>query len=277
VSRRNRAIVWCAAVVAAASWTVGAVPAAQADPPLPHSMAAIGDSISRGFDVCCSFGEHPQNAWSTGDAAGDGVTSHYEHLLAADPAIAGNSFNDAVTGARMADAPGQAAQAVSHGVDYVTILMGANDVCTSSVASMTPTATLKAQLAQTLTTLTTGLPAAHIYVSSIPNVFHLWKILHTNSNAEFVWSFAQICQSLLSPSDTAADRKAVLKRTKQDNKAIAAVCLQFAACRFDGFEAFNFGFTPAQVSTIDYFHPSLAGQEALAANSWPLSWWPSIA
>src|SRR4051794_41652035 len=117
-------------VLALLGAALATVPAAQADPPLPGSMAAMGDSISRGYDVCCSFGEHPQNAWSTGDAAGDGVTSHYERLLAADPAIAGHAFNDAVTGARMAGAPAQAAQAVGQGAQYVTVLMGANDVCT---------------------------------------------------------------------------------------------------------------------------------------------------
>src|SRR5690242_14376435 len=177
-------------LLAALAAMLVAAPAAHADPPLPHSMAAIGDSISRGFDACCSLGEHPQNAWSTGSAAGDGVTSHYEHLLAVDPAISNHAFNDAVTGAVMADAPRQAAQAVSQHAGYVTVLMGANDVCTSTVASMTPKATFKAQFDQALRTLTTGLPNAHVYVSSIPNVFNLWKVLHTNPTAQLVWRLA---------------------------------------------------------------------------------------
>jgi lysophospholipase L1-like esterase len=262
-----------AAVLAA---TLAAAPAAQADPPLPRSMAAIGDSISRGFDACCSLGDHPQNAWSTGSAAGDGVTSHYEHLLAANPAIAGHAFNDAVTGARMADAPAQAAAAVAQRVDYVTILMGPNDVCTSSVATMTPTPTFRAQLDQTLRTLTTGLPNGHVYLSSIPNVYQLWKVLHTNPTARFVWQFARICQSLLSTSATAADRKAVLRRTKADNNVLQTTCAHYAQCRYDGGAAFAFSFTPGQISTIDFFHPSLAGQAVLASTSWPLSWWPSV-
>ena len=29
---------------------------AWAAPPLPSSMAAIGDSITRAYDVCCSYG-----------------------------------------------------------------------------------------------------------------------------------------------------------------------------------------------------------------------------
>jgi lysophospholipase L1-like esterase len=271
--RRHRQL---ALLVAAASLVLAPARAA-ADPPLPNSMAAIGDSISRAYDVtCCVVGEHPANAWSTGNAPSDGVLSHYERILAANPAISGHAFNDAVTGARMADAPGQAANAVSQGAAYVTILMGANDVCTSTVASMTPVATFRSQFSQTMSVLSAGLPAgAHVYVSSIPNVFNLWKILHTNPSARLVWGVAGICQSLLAPSDTAAQRRAVKTRTKADNAALAAVCGQYAFCRYDGGAAFNFVFTPADVSTLDYFHPSLAGQAAIASTSWPLSWWPS--
>ena len=46
-------------------------------------------------------------------------------------AIKGHANNDSVAGATMADAPAQAASAVSQGAQYVPILMGANDVCTS--------------------------------------------------------------------------------------------------------------------------------------------------
>ncbi len=154
--------------------------------------------------------------------------------------------------------------------------MGANDVCTSTVASMTPTATFKAQLDQTLRTLTTGLPNAHVYLSSIPNVYNLWKVLHTNPTAQLVWRVAGICQSLLSTSATTADRKAVLKQTKADDKALKTTCARYPQCRYDGGATFAFHFTPAQVSTIDYFHPSLAGQAVLASVSWPLSFWPSV-
>ncbi len=39
-------------------------------------------------------------------------------------------------------------------------------------------------------------------------------------------------------------------------------------CHWDGNAAFNFGFTAAEVSTIDYFHPSVAGQTRLAEVMW---------
>jgi hypothetical protein len=33
--------------------------AAATPPPLPASMAALGDSITRAYDVCCAYSDHP--------------------------------------------------------------------------------------------------------------------------------------------------------------------------------------------------------------------------
>jgi len=35
-------------------------------------------------------------------------------------------------------------------------------------------------------------------------------------------------------------------------------------------------FSASQVSTLDYFHPSLSGQAALARVTWAASWWSSV-
>jgi lysophospholipase L1-like esterase len=238
----------------------------------PNSIASTGDSITRAFNTCTfPFIDCPQNSWSTGSSST--VNSHYRRILAANPAIFGRSFNDARTGARMNALNGQVTTAVSQRVEYVTILMGANDVCTSSVSTMTPTATLEAQLRTSLQTLSAALPNARIYVVSIPNVYHLWEILHTNLSAVITWSLGGICQSLLAnpmsmaPADVAR-RQQVYQRTVDDNAALARVCAQFVHCRFDGNAAFNLQFVRSDVSTRDYFHPSVAGQTKAAAITW---------
>jgi lysophospholipase L1-like esterase len=173
----------------------------------------------------------------------------------------------------MVDLNGQVATAVGQGVDYVTILMGANDVCTSSETTMTPVATLQSQFRQALNTLTTGLPDARIFVSSIPNIYNLWAILHTNFWAVLTWSTGGICQSMLKnpysfASADVARRAAVAQRNVDDNNAIAAVCAQYVHCRFDGGASYGTAFVRSDVSTIDYFHPSVAGQAKLAAVTW---------
>jgi lysophospholipase L1-like esterase len=107
----------------------GVTPVRAGEPPLPNSMAAIGDSITQAADVCCWYGDHPGKSWSVGGDA-DSISSHYERILAMNPGIAGSAFMDAVSGAKMDDAAAQAVLAVSQQPGYVTILMGANDACT---------------------------------------------------------------------------------------------------------------------------------------------------
>jgi lysophospholipase L1-like esterase len=248
--------------------------AAAASPPLPGSMAAIGDSISQAADVCCWYGNHPADSWSTGYASWDPVVSHYERILAIKPAISGHNYNDSVSGAKMADAPSQAAKAVQQQARYVTILMGANDLCTSSTATMTAVATFRSEFEQTLATLEAGLPGSgHIFVSSIPNLYQLWQIYHTSSLAESTWSTAHICQSLLSTSNTDADRQAVRDREAAFNQVLAQVCANYGNCRFDADAVFDHAFSKSDISTLDYFHPSLSGQAALAQVTWSKSWW----
>jgi lysophospholipase L1-like esterase len=250
-------------------------PAAVAAPPLPTSMAAIGDSITRATDVCCWYGDHPAQSWSTGGGAFDGIQSHYERIRARQPAISGRNYNDARAGAKMRDASGQAQVAVGQGARYVTILMGGNDVCTDSIGTMTSVDDFRAQFTTTMNVLANGLPAGSVvFVSSIPNVYQLWALFHTDPAAQLVWSLAGICQSLLSPFNTEQDRQTVLAREQAFNQVLAEVCAQHATmCRFDGLAVFNYAFTRGQVSKLDYFHPSLSGQAALASITWSSSWW----
>lgn len=249
-------------------------PAAGSAPAPPSSIASIGDSITRAFDVCCWYGDHPAQSWSTGDLPFDGVTSQYERLLGLSSGIAGHNHNDAKTGARMRDAQGQAQSAVAQHARYVTIEMGANDACTSSRATMTGVADFRAQFAATMSTLAAGLPAgSHVFVASVPNVYRLWQLFHGNAAAQLVWFGAQICQSMLSLSNTEADRQAVVARIEAFNGVLASVCGQYAFCRYDGGAVFGYSFASGQVSKLDYFHPSISGQAALASITWQRSWW----
>jgi lysophospholipase L1-like esterase len=250
-------------------------PSASAAPPWPSSMAALGDSITQAYDVCCSYGDHPAQSWSTGSASSDGIASHYERIQQQNSAIIGHAYNDAVTGAKMSAAATQASNAVAQRAEYVTILLGANDLCTSSASTMTSTETFRSQFESAMRTLATGLPAARIFVGSIPNVYQLWQVLHTNSLARFVWSVAGICPSMLASGNTESQRQQVVERERAFNQILADVCAQYARCRWDGNAIYNYAFSASQVSTLDYFHPSLSGQAALANVSWARSWWSS--
>jgi len=248
---------------------------AWAAPPLPSSMAAIGDSITRANDVCCSYGDHPGQSWSAGSTSYDGIASHYERIRQLNPAITGHAYNDAVTGAKMAAAPTQAGQAVGQGARYVTILLGANDLCTSAPATMTSTDSFRASFSQAMTTLLAPGQDRHVFVSSIPNLYQLWQVLHTNSLARWAWANFHICQSMLGATRTEAERQLVVDRERAFNQILADVCAQYPRCRWDNEAVYNYKFTASQVSTLDFFHPSLSGQAALARVTWGASWWSS--
>jgi lysophospholipase L1-like esterase len=259
----------------ASAGTAGNAPAAVAAapaPPLPDSIAAIGDSITQAVDVCCFYGNWPGHSWSTGHVPFDGIASHYERIRAQNPAIRGHRWNNAVSGAQMADAPGQARTTVGQGAEYVTILMGANDLCGWD-GTLTPTATFRAQFTETLDILRTGLPASHVLVASIPNLYQLWSILRTNPVAQTVWQAAGICPSMLNFFNSPADRQAVIDREAELNQVLEDVCATWSNCRFDDYLTFNYDFTRSMVSKLDYFHPSLSGQATLAALTWRASWW----
>jgi lysophospholipase L1-like esterase len=258
------------ALASGPAWQVSA----QEKPPLPSTMASIGDSITRAADVCCWYGDHPANSWSTGGASWDGVNSLYERLRALNPGIAGRNYNDAVSGAKMASGPAQAERAVTQRAQFVTVLLGANDLCTSSPGSMTPVETFRAQLRQTLQVLMSGLRRnARVFVASIPDVYRLWQIYHTDWAARLVWDAADICQSLLGPTRTEEQRQLVRQRNSAFNAVLAEECALYARCRFDGKAVFNFQFARSHVSSLDYFHPSLAGQAELARVTWAETWW----
>lgn len=246
---------------------VGVPGTAQAAPPLPTSMSAVGDSISRGFDATvwgCFLVDCPQHAWTTGTSTS--VDSHYERLLRMSPGIRGRVWNDARTGAKMADLAGQLATVAARDVGYVTVLMGANDACTSSPSTMTPVGTFTDQFRRALATFTASDPQTQVFVSSIPNIYQLWSVLR--SRASSTWRSFGICQSMLSSTNSEATRQFVLQRVTDYNAALAAVCAEFVQCRWDGLATFSTPFTTADVSTIDYFHPSTAGQAKLATVTW---------
>jgi hypothetical protein len=271
---RSRTLVLLAtiAITSATLWAP-----AHAGPALPDSIAAIGDSITRATNACCLYGDHPTHSWSSGANPFGPVISHYERLVAIDPGIGTNAFNDARAGATMAEADDQAGVAVSQGADYITILMGANDVCTSSRSAMTGVADFRTQFRAAMDTIAAGLPDSHVFVASIPNVRRLWRLFHDDSIARLVWGGAQICQSMLSESNTEGDRRAVLQREREFNAVLADVCALYANCRFDGGAVFDFPFTRDHVSRLDYFHPDLDGQAVLADITWSRSWWPEAA
>ncbi|MFI2199829.1 SGNH/GDSL hydrolase family protein [Streptomyces sp. NPDC020192] len=232
----------------------------------PDSIAAVGDSITRGFDACTVLSDCPEVSWATGSDAD--VDSLAVRLLGVSGA-AERSWNYAVTGARMADLPAQMAQAAARGPALVTVMAGANDACRSSASAMTPVADFRADFEEALRTLRTAQPKTQVYVASVPNLKRLWSEGRTNPLGKQVWKLG-ICPSMLSDADdltTAAGRRRdqVQQRVVEYNKVLKEVCAKDRRCRFDGGAVYDYDFGTDQLSHWDWFHPSKDGQARLAA------------
>ncbi|GAB2928827.1 SGNH/GDSL hydrolase family protein [Streptomyces heilongjiangensis] len=231
----------------------------------PRSLAAVGDSITRGFDACSVLSDCPEVSWATGSDAS--VDSLAVRLLGRTGA-AERSWNYAVTGARMADLPHQVARAVTRRPELVTVMIGANDACRATADEMTPVADFRADFEDAMDTLRDSLPKAQVFVASVPDLKRLWSEGRTNPLGKQVWKLG-ICPSMLADPDvltTAATkrRETVQSRVEAYNDVLREVCAEDRHCRYDGDAVFDYRFGQAQLSQWDWFHPSVDGQARLA-------------
>jgi lysophospholipase L1-like esterase len=249
-----------------------AVPAAAAPAPArvgpPSSMASMGDSITRGFHTQALLTDSVQNSWSTGTSTT--VNSVYRRLGALTSAPIANA-NNALTGARMGDFARQAGNSV--GAEFVTLGLGANDACTSTEAAMTPVATYEAQFRAGMEVFATRSRDTLVYVTSVPDIHRLWEVGRNSFGARFAWGLYSICQSMLANAGSTATadvarRARVRQRVQEYNAALERVCAEYLRCRYDGGAAFGIQFLLSDLSTIDYFHPNVAGQAKAAATLW---------
>ena len=246
-------------------------PAGTARAAAPDSMAALGDSFTTahysgapcGATVAC-----PANSWSTG--TNSSVQSHYQRIVPLEPKMSGRGYLYAVSGRKMVALDAQAASAVSRGVEYVTILMGLNDLCRETETGMTPVSTFRAQFQTALNRLKTGLPNAKVLVGSVPDPYLLWQNHKDNAAARSAWAAQDVCRVMLGdPLGTStadvAQRDRVRARGQAFNTALREVCATWANCRFDGGAVARWPWT---VTTTDWFHPSVAGQQELSQLLW---------
>lgn len=244
--------------------------------PIPKAMAAAGDSISVATNhslSCALFGGCASASWTTGSSTT--VDSHYLRLRDLNKRI--TVRNAAVSGATMADLNRQVGAILAGGYrpGYVTVLIGANDLCGTS---LTPTETFRSQFSTALNTLYATSPGTSVFVGSIPDLTRLYAVLESNPDARATWDRFDICPLVLTPG---IDQTPVIERHAEFNRILEDVCasMNTAAlpnrCRFDGYAIANTDFLASDISTVDYFHPSIAGQKKLSAIAWAASFWPT--
>ncbi|MFD9213161.1 SGNH/GDSL hydrolase family protein [Streptomyces sp. NPDC087659] len=231
----------------------------------PGSLAAVGDSITRGFDACSLFADCPEVSWATGT---DTAVRSLALRLLGTAAAPRRAWNHARSGARMADLPAQMTAAADRRPELVTVMVGANDACRDTPAQMTPVAEFTESFTAAMRSLRRTAPKTHVYVSSVPDLKRLWSTGRGNPLGKQIWKFG-ICASMLGEADdlgpAAQERRALVHdRVVAYNRALRDVCAKDLRCRYDGDAVFDYRFTGEQLSPWDWFHPSRNGQSRLA-------------
>ena len=138
---------------------------------------------------------------------------------------------------------------------------------------MTPVATFRAQFVQGMAALAAGLPNARSSSRASRTSTSSGRSTGTASAARSVWTLAGICQSMLatpwstSPADVAR-RARVRQRNIDYNTQLAQVCAPTRIAASTATPSSTRRSSRSDVTTRDYFHPSVAGQTKLAAVTW---------
>lgn len=238
----------------------------------PKSIAALGDSITRAANACEAWQECPQASWATGTRTE--VHSQAQRLKTLYKAPKNiKIFNNAHSYTKVNDIINQATLATTQKAEYITILSGANDLCTPTIEAMTSTQDFKNSVHESLRTLNQRLPLSKIFVASIPNILNLWQEGKDNPEARDAWAGGKICQSLLANPESMAQqdvnrRLQVEKRLTAYNKIWKQECETATNCYFDNNALYKAKFSLEEISHYDYFHPSLSGQRKISDLTW---------
>jgi len=238
--------------------------------PAVATLGILGDSVSLGVNACAEQGQCAAASWSGG--SDPAVGSIAERLAAAsgvEPAV----VNAAKDGGDVEDALALVDEVVAARPQLVTVLLGGNDACAPSLEEMTPAADYEAGLTELFGRLNAEVPDATILALSVPNVHHLWEIGRGDARAVQAWNSSPSCKNLLGDADddsaeATARRDAVAARVDEYNAAIERVCAGAERCIDDGGAVFAYEFSTDEISGIDFFHPSIAGQRAIAEIAW---------
>jgi len=225
----------------------------------PYVVAALGDSISVGTNAK-NLGVNLDYSWITGSA----IKSHKTKIL--EIVEQAEFHNFAVNGA---DIENIISVQLPHvlaldNLDYLTILVGANDLCHWNVYNYDSDILRFHQvLNQGLQRVFNKFPNVTVLMLTPPNLVNLKK-LKTN-RCQVVWNITNICPSLLR-SQVTVDETSKFEMMMGDlNSTLSKMPKSslYGDLRFNDV-LFRSSFEKKDVSGIDCFHPSALGQQRIS-------------
>jgi lysophospholipase L1-like esterase len=231
-------------------------------------IAALGDSITTGFNADGVLDQR-HLSWSTGGDLRRRVKSHVFWIKEFYPGIQIKAMNLARAGATMVELRQQAEHLIKNGgADYITILMGANDLCGMTQENfLQRLETARQDIEAAISMLLQSNSATKVLVSAIPNMLRLYEI-GKERGCQSTWQTLGICPNLLGADRTPDDRWAFHEHWLAFNNMLQESTDRFSDSVVFSDDVIDVLFERSSISWIDCFHPSILGQNVISEVTW---------
>lgn len=177
------------------------------------------------------------------------------------------------------------AKSANGGPDYVTVLIGANDVCADSVDQMTADRDYYNNVDTAISRLVSANPNTKIMISSLPDINSLSDVAKRSrllgfapyGRCEDIWRKTNLCYTLTRRPAGSLDDHLVSEKVISINRMLSEITERVnqqtgkQTIVFSS-ETYNKPFSDKDIS-IDCFHPNEEGQNVIAKTTWEQSFW----
>ncbi|MDE3269463.1 MAG: SGNH/GDSL hydrolase family protein [Pseudomonadota bacterium] len=233
-----------------------------------YVFVSLGDSITSAFNTrFLGSTANKRYSWSTGNSSK--VKSHYSRLKS----ILNHrirTYNLARNGAHAVDIVDQYKKVADKRIDYLTLLVGANDLCEWSSDHTADLLRLAIDLRYVVSRAISNNKKIKIVMPAVPDMYHLYR--EGRERCQFKWDFFAACPRLLSSASNEIRRQRFVEQLRDVNKLLRKVAEDYPANIKHIDKVYNFKFTKDHISSIDCFHPSVRGQNELAKITWLHGW-----
>ena len=231
---------------------------------------ALGDSMTAGLNADAPFDQRHRN-WSDGLE----INSHAVRL-AKKFGVEVISKNVSVSGSRIENLASQTAKLLedNYKPDYVTILIGANNICDGDLRVEGLSSLGKNLLSESIQSLIRANENVKIIVGAIPKIDFLYELLHEDATCQENWRAFNVCDKLL--RSTKFQREKGVVRWNAYNEMQKEVSAMYPKNVKFTSKISEEIFGVEDISRIDCFHPNMAGQGKIAETTWQEGWYPDL-
>ena len=230
---------------------------------------SMGDSITAGFNTRWpgDFNNVRYN-WSTGIS--NRVKSHLHRLkkIISQDVKAINVAKSRATSYGLVE---QLQGIKAPTIDYLTLLIGANDVCAWTEEFAEDLRKFRDNVKHIIDEVIATNGEVRIVLPAIPNMYRIYD--QGKDTCGWRWNYFKACPSLLSSARSDWERLEFRDRLIAANETLTKLADKYEKNVKFVREVFDFEFSREHVSRLDCFHPSIAGQNELARITWENGWY----